>query len=416
VSTPEPSVPARATSRWLLRRHPDLGRLWAAKAVSQIGDGAALIALVVHVQRTYGTGVAVSALLLAETLPNLLGPFAGTIADRVDQRRLMIATELGQAFLYVAIALLLPPLPLLLVLVAAASVLATAFAPAGRSAIPSLVPQAELVRANAWMAMAITLQGTAGPAVGGGLIAAAGTRGALLGNAATFLIAALFLVRLRELPPEAPDGAPTGVLRETRDGISLALRHRVTRALLVGLGLGVLFAAVDDVALVFLARDELGAGALGYGILAAVYGGGLAIGSIAFRRVRLERAELGFLAGLLLTGIGGIATGLAPVFAVAALTQAIAGAGNGLDLVASDTLVQRSVPRSHRGRVFGVVAATTLLGAAVARGLGGVVLDLTSARTTFVIGGTGVLVATVIAFILFRQGRAAAGGARVHDR
>ena len=42
----------------MLRRHPDFARLWAAKAVSQVGDGAALIALVIYVQQTEGTGVA----------------------------------------------------------------------------------------------------------------------------------------------------------------------------------------------------------------------------------------------------------------------------------------------------------------------------------------------------------------------
>jgi MFS family permease len=85
-----------------------------------------------------------------------------------------------------------------------------------------------------------------------------------------------------------------------------------------------------------------------------------------------------------------------------ALTQAVAGSGNGLEVVATDTLVQRSVPRSHRGRVFGVVSAATLLGGAVARGLGGVLVDLTSARATFVIGGSGVLLVTLVAVGLFR--------------
>jgi hypothetical protein len=57
-------------------------------------------------------------------------------------------------------AALLPPFPVLLVLVAAASLLATSFAPAGRSVVPSLVPPGELVRANSWMGMALTFQGT----------------------------------------------------------------------------------------------------------------------------------------------------------------------------------------------------------------------------------------------------------------
>jgi MFS family permease len=274
--------PGPETSRWLLRREPRFARLWAAKAVSHLGDGAALVALVVYVQQIQGRGVAVSALLLAGTLPTLLGPLAGALVDRVEQRRLMLGALAGQAVLYGAMAAVLPSFPVLLVLVAAASLLATVFAPAGRSVVPSLVPPTDLVRANSWMGMALTFQGTIGPAVG-----------------------------------------------------------------------GVLFAAVDDVALVFLAREDLHAGAVGFGVLVSLYG-------------------IGF-----------------------ALAQAVAGSGNGLEVVATDTLVQRSVPRSHRGRVFGVVSAATLLGGAVARGLGGVLVDLTSARATFVIGGSGVLLVTL---------------------
>jgi hypothetical protein len=90
------------------------------------------------------------------------------------------------------------------------------------------------------------------------------------------------------------------------------------------------------------------------------------------------------------------------VLGLAAAAQAVAGCGNGLEVVATDTLVQRSVDRSHRGRVFGVVSAATLLGGAIARGLGGVLLDLTSAGATFVIGGVGVLPVTLIAVVLLR--------------
>ena len=71
-------------------------RLWCARAVSFVGDGIALTALVLYVQGTEGTGTAVAALLLAQALPHLLGPFAGTFADRVDQRSLMIGCDLGR--------------------------------------------------------------------------------------------------------------------------------------------------------------------------------------------------------------------------------------------------------------------------------------------------------------------------------
>jgi MFS family permease len=399
---PDDPHPEPEPSRWLLRRAPRFARLWAAKAVSHVGDGAALVALVVYVQQSQRRGVAVSLLLLAVTLPTLLGPLAGALADRVEQRRLMLGAQAGQAVLYGAMAAVLPPFPVLLALVAAASLLATVFAPAGRSVVPALVAPGDLVRANAWMGMALTLQGTIGPAVGGLLIAGAGVRGALWGNALSFAVSAALVGRLPALPPQPAGAEPVGLLKGTGEGLAYALHHPVARALVVGLGFGVMFAAVDDVALVFLARGDLDAGALGYGILVSMYGIGFALGSLALMRTRATGAATAFTLGLLLTGTGGLLTGLAPVLGLAAFAQAVAGSGNGLEVVATDTLVQRSVPRSHRGRVFGVVSAATLLGGAVARGLGGVLLDLTSARATFVIGGCGALLVTLVAVVLLR--------------
>jgi Major Facilitator Superfamily len=190
-----------------------------------------------------------------------------------------------------------------------------------------------------------------------------------VGNALSFGISAALMAGLPPLAPQGADGQRVGLLKGMWEGLGHALGHPVARALVIGLGFGVLFAAVDDVALVFL----------------------------TLMRTRSAAGVTVFILGLLLSGAGGLLTGLAPALGLAALAQAVASSGNGLEVVATDTLVQRSVPRSHRGRVFGVVSAATLLGGAIARGLGGVLVDLTSARATFVIGGSGVLLVALAA-------------------
>jgi MFS family permease len=224
-----------------------------------------------------------------------------------------------------------------------------------------------------------------------------------VGNALSFAVSSALVGGLSPLAPQGADTQRVGLLKGTWEGLGYALGHPVARGLVIGLGFGVMFAAVDDVALVFLAREDLNAGALGYGVLVSVYGVGFALGSLTLMRTRATAGVAVFTLGLALSGAGGLLTGLAPVLGLAALAQAVAGSGNGLEVVATDTLVQRSVPRSHRGRVFGVVSAATLLGGAIARGLGGVLVDLTSARATFVIGGSGVLLVTLVAVVLFRD-------------
>jgi hypothetical protein len=290
---------------------------------SHLGDGAALVALVVYVQQTQGRGVAVSALLLAGTVPTLLGPLAGALVDRVEQRRLMLGAQAGQALLYGAMAALPPPFPVLLVLVAAASLLATVFAPAGQSVVPSLVPPTDLVRANSWMGMALTFQGTIGPAVGGFLVAVRASAGALWGKCPELRDLGRAGGWPAPLALQGADGQRVGLLKGTWEGLRYALGHPVARALVIGLGFGVLFAAVDDVALVFLAREDLHAGAVGYGVLVSVYGIGFALGSLALLRTRATAGVAVFILGLLLSGTGGLLTGLAPVLGLAA------GAGGG---------------------------------------------------------------------------------------
>ena len=82
-------------------------------------------------------------------------------------------------------------------------------------------------------------------------------------------------------------------------------------------------------------------------------------------------------------------------FAVAA--QAVSGVGNGADNVASDTLIQRSVPRAMLGRVFGLTSTAAFVGGGLAYAAGGPLLDATSARTVFFIGAAGTFAVVLLA-------------------
>ncbi len=134
----EPGAPGSAR---LLRRNRTFLRFWIGRVASHLGDGAAAAAVVLFAQRTRGTGTAVGAVLLAAGLPKVLGPVAGALADRVDQRRLMIACDLTQAVLFAALAAWVPPFAVLVAAVAVASTVDTAFAPAGfLRTLPPLPP------------------------------------------------------------------------------------------------------------------------------------------------------------------------------------------------------------------------------------------------------------------------------------
>jgi MFS family permease len=393
------SRPDRRTS--LLRRHRPFRYLWLSRVVSFVGDGIALIALVLHVQGSGGSGTKVAGLLLAAALPSLLGPVAGTLADRVDRRSLMRSCELGQGAIYLAIAIWLPSYGALLALVAGANVLARCFAPAASSSVPFLVPSDELVGANAWLGTALNLQVALGALFGGLLVAGVGIRVSLAIDAATFLVSALLLTRVPALPPEehGPDGLGFG--RTLLEGIGFAAKHAVARAVAVTLFVGVAFAAVDNVALVFLARRELGAGPAGFGVVSSAFGFGMLAASLVLTRWdRLVSARMAYLLGWLCTAVGTLCTGLAPVLGAAIVAQWIGGVGNGASNVGGDTLIQRSVPAAMRGRVFGLTSTAAFLGGGLAYAIGGVLVDLTTPRTVFVIASIGVFAAWAGAIVL----------------
>jgi MFS family permease len=123
---------------------------------------------------------------------------------------------------------------------------------------------------------------------------------------------------------------------------------------------------------------------------------------LSWRRATVAAGGL-LLLGWSASGAGTVLTGLAPLLGVAAVAQAVAGFGNGLENVAGDTLIQQVVPREMLGRVFGLVATAAFGGSTLAYAAGGFVLDLTSPRTVFLIGGTGVFVATAFLWVSLRR-------------
>lgn len=381
----------------MLRRNAAFRRYFAARVVSFLGDGIATVALVLLVQGREGSGVAVGALLLADSLPRLSGPLAGAIADRLPSRTVLVGCDLGQAAIYTSIALLRPPFALLLVLVALATALATLFSTANSAALPRLVTPDELMGANARFNTASNIQFALGPVLGGVLVAAIGTSAALAVNAATFVGSALLIAGVRGLADRL--GEPDrGVVAATRQGLAYAARQPVVRALAAVVFLSVGFAAMDNVALVFLAREELDAGAGGYGLLSGAWGAGMLIGSALLLRPPLSRASPARLvvAAIAGSGVPVALLSVAPTLAVAVALQILGGLGNGVVNVAHTTLIQRTVPQAMLGRVYGIVITAVFAGAGLASAGGGLLLDATSARTVFLVAGLGTLAAAAV--------------------
>ncbi|MEU3734727.1 MFS transporter [Streptomyces sp. NPDC033538] len=382
-----------STERNLIRRHTAFRRFWLARAVSLVGDGAAMIALVLLVSREDNAGTGVSLILLAESVPRFFGPLAGALADRVNVRRLLIVAELVQAAVFAAIILTRPGLVALVALVLVAASASTVFSAAGRTVVPRLVDEADLMPANAWLGTAFNLQAALGPVLGGLLSAWVGPRGALLLNAATFLVSAALLTRIPPLPGLGAGGrgGMKGLFSDTAEGLRHVRGNRVARAIVMLLLLGVFFGSLDNLALVFLAEHSLGTGEFGFGVLSASFGVAMVASSLWLVRAAEHRSPVWvFLFGWFFTGLGLLLTAAAPVLYVAVAMQVIAGLGNGIANVGEETLLQRAVPVEVLGRVGGTVSSAAFLGSTLGYLGGGFLSPDTHPRLAFVVAGAGI--------------------------
>jgi MFS family permease len=374
--------------------------LWTARIVSFVGDSLSLVALMLHVADTTGEAIAVSALLLAgDFVPSLLAPLAGAISDRFDLRRVMITCELVQAGLLALIALSLPPLPLLLVLVALRAITGQIFLPASRAAVPALVSDEALPRANSLLGFGTNGAEVVGPLLAAVLLPLVGVRGALLVDAASFLLSALLLTRLGSLP-RVPDGET--LVGQAKAGVAVIWRTPALRIISLGFCAVVLFNGIDDVALVMLAQDTFRAGESAISVLLAAVGIGLFAGYLLLARFSPPMGAL-LIGGFAISSVGNLLTGLAAGVAFAFAVQTIRGFGiAGMD-VASNTLLQRLVPSEMLGRVFGNLYGAIGIAAAVSYLGGGLLLDATSPSVTFLVaGGLGTLATLIVALLLPR--------------
>jgi MFS family permease len=386
----------------LVRTNRAFGALAAARIVSLTGDSLSLVALMLLVADRAGDALAVALLLLVgDFAPSLLGPLTGAVSDRFDLRRVMIVAELAQGALILVIAVALPPLPVLLVLVALRAVAGQVFLPASRTAMPALVADEDLPPANALLGFGANSGEVLGPLLAAALVGVIGIPGVLLVDAASFALSAVLLLAVPSLRP-AP--SPDGLLGSARDGLRFIRSHKAVRVIALGFCAVVACNGVDDVALVFLAHDTFGAGDTAVALLLAAVGIGLLAGYalLSARGGRVPMVVL-LVAGFAVSSAGNLLTGLTWAVAAAFTVQTVRGLGIAAMDVATNTLLPRLVPAEMLGRVFGNLYGAIGVAAALSYVGGSVLLDLTSAPVTLVVAGGLGLVATAVTALALRK-------------
>ena len=382
-----------------LLRNARFLRLWIGQGASFVGDAVSMVALVVLVVEITGSASAVGGALVARLLPTIASPLAGVIADRVDRRIVLVASDLSRAVLVLGL-VFARDLATIYVLVFLMGLARTVFNPTVRAAFPSVVGGGDLTRANALIGGTFSTSIMVGPALGGLLVASIGVDAAFLADAVTYLISAILLSTVPLPHPRRESEEEAGFVRDLRSGFGYLLGARVPLAIVLGAFLTILTINATVPAEVFLAKETFGAGDVGYGLLVSLWGGGMVLGSamMAVLGNRINLVLLYFLS-IFMGASALVGTGLAPAFILALGALTVEGAATGIDNVATDTILQKRVPEAFLGRVFSIRFLGYSAGEALAYPLGGLLVDTVGPRSTYILAGIATAAAGLLVLL-----------------
>jgi MFS family permease len=282
--------------------------------------------------------------------------FAGVLADRIDNRRLVITTQAASMVVSVALAALAfsggAQVWQVYVLALLAGIAQVFDSPGRHALVYQMVGRAELPNAIALNTSVFNASRVIGPGIAGVLIASVGVGACFALNAVSFtaVLAALLLMNTRELHPvERPDERPTFV-KGIKEGLAYARSDsRVSLVLLLVLVVGTL--GVNNGVILPVLASELHAGPEVFGLLSATFGAGALLGALA--TASLGRASWKVLL-IGTTGFGAAMLLVAPQSTVAASAALLLVAGMCFTLWSanSNSLLQLSAPDHLRGRVL----------------------------------------------------------------
>jgi MFS family permease len=391
-TSPQTSAPA---PRW-----SDVYISSLARAASNCGDMLAATALALILQGRGEGGLAVAGILLAAAVPlTIVGPFAGRLADRVDSRRLMVTIGLAQVAICVALAFASQP-ALIIALVAVLSCGLAITNPTMAALTPLMVGRENLAKASGIGQTASTIGMLIAPALGGVLVGAFGARVPLLIDAATYAaipVAALLIRTRRGGRFRAP-----AVIEAARAGIRQPVFHLRSDGLLWPLFtmVGAAVAAISAVNVidVFFVRDTLHSSSTVYGVVGAVWLGGMVIGAMVWSRQRQSdiRTARALLIACTASSVVIGSAGLVPNVGWLVPFWVLGGVLNGTENVSLGVMLgSRVAPevRGHASATFNSIA-----GAANAFGflLGGALLTIASPRLLIVGCGLAGLAAVAV--------------------
>jgi MFS family permease len=391
-----------ALSSWSPLRRPLFRTLWIAALASNVGAWIQDVGSAWLMTSLAPSPIMVSLLQTAASLPFfLLALPAGAVADIMDRRRVLLVAQgwmLGAAALLGVLTLLGRTTPwILLVLVFAYGLGAAVNLPAWQAIMPDLVPSREMPSAVTLSSITINLSRAIGPAMGGFLVAAAGSGPAFLVNAASFLGMLWVLARWKK-PPRKSVLPAERVFGAVRAGVRYARHSPDLRNVFVRTGIFIFFGSALWALLPLLARRELGLDASGYGLLLGCLGAGAVLGAGVLGRIR-RKVPLNALVAFMTVVYAAVLVALSLLRVVGWLYPVMVAAGVAWIwlMLSFNISVQSAVPEWVRARGLSLYLLMFMGGMAVGSTFWGLVAARAGMAFAFLCSGVGLLLSLAAA-------------------
>jgi len=374
-------------------RHRDLRLLIGAFGVDQVGSWSYLVVISVYLfDRTHSTQW-LAALGICRWGPGLLlASYGGVIADRYQRVTILIVSALASAAVMAAMAVVVATNAspgLILVLAAASAVALAPYQPAAGALTPEVVGEKDLAAANSLFSALENLVVVLGPGIGGLLLLTGRPVIGVAINAASFVVAAAVISRLRVRSRGGADSEDSAV-QQWKAGLSALAAQPVAVAV-------VLFCALDSAVygastvLYVPLSVRLGTGPNGYSYLlaGAALGGVLGVG-LANRLSGGSRLAPVIMGSICLQALPFGVTVAVNSPALAAVLQVASGVGMVIVDVLALTSLQRDLPRQTLGRVLGIFDTVLLAGILLASVATGILLAHTDVNVALIAVGAGI--------------------------
>jgi len=388
---------------------PGFRTIWIAQFVSIFGDFLALFGIISFITfRLHGSAVQVTTITVAYILPlALLGPFIGVLADHLNVKRTMIASDVIRGCLALLL-LFCTTVPQIAAVLLTMSIVSCLFVPAQSITVRTLVPREELMRANAALSQAFYLIRIASPLAAGAIVAFLGERATYLIDVVSFFFSAIMLstLNVHRPPREGADKTMSGLTRDFVEGNRFIFTHPGLSFVFVAMAAAMFVLSSFSPLFSIFVRDELKAGAMMFGVVSAMVGVGLIVCTTVMMRVAGRKVEPHVvLYGLICLGVATLVLAAAHVAWLAAVSTFLMGASVALVLVPAQTMSQQETPIEMAGRVsstfMSMISIAQILGLLLSGGLA----ERLGMRTMFV-GCAALLAVLAVAGWMWLRGRA----------